>query len=159
MFYEHVNSFKTMERLRHFSFIEKEIAAQIKEIREVFEDHFDRTWFSILIDDLPIDSKTIREIRGLVSLNRIYPEDIPLIYSGVKELESFTVHVRRYLVPFIKDRLLVSGFYPKDLLKDKNQYILRRLVAYTFPFNLDRLSFLTSGLKATILSFYPYLKD
>ncbi len=159
MFYEHVNSFKTMERLKRFSFREKEIAARIKEIREVFEDHFDRTWFSILIDDLPIDSKTIREIRGLVSLNRIYPEDIPLVYSGVKELESFTVHVRRYLVPFIKDRLLVSGFYPKGLLKDKNQYILRRLVAYTFPFNLDRLSFLTSELKATILSFYPYLKD
>ena len=149
----------TIEKLRISSFRERMIEEQISEIREVFEDHFDRTWFSILIDDLPIDVKTVREIRELVSLRRIYPEDIPLIYSGVEELESFTVHVRRYLVPFIKDRLMVSGFFPKDMLRDKTQYILRRLVAYTFPFNLNRLSLLTSRLKVTLINFYPYLDD
>jgi len=149
----------TIEKLKMSSFRERIIEEQIGEIREVFEDHFDRTWFSILIDDLPIDAKTIREIRELVSLTRVYPEDIALIYNGVEELESFIVHVRRYLVPFIKDRLMVSGFFPRDMLKDKTQYILRRLVAYTFPFNLDRLSLLTARLKATLLNYYPYLND
>jgi len=149
----------TIEKLKTSSFRERMIEEQISEIREVFEDHFDRTWFSILIDDLPIDAKTVREIRELLSLSRVFPEDVPLIYSGVEELESFIVHVRRYLVPFIKDRLMVSGFFPKNMLKDRTQYILRRLVAYTFPFNLNSLSLLTSTLKATLLKFYPYLDD
>ena len=139
------------------SFSEREILSVIKELREVFENHFDRTWFSILIDGLPIDTRTLREIRELVSLETIYPEDISLIYSGELELEKFIQHVRRFLLPFIKDRLGVSGLFPGRMIRDKTQYILRRLVAYTFPYNLEKLAFLTGKLKSYLETFYPAL--
>ena len=144
---------------RKFSFVEKEILSIIKELREVFENHFDRTWFSILIDGLPIERRTMREIRELVSLETIYPEDIYMIYQGALELELFIAHVRKFLLPFIKDRLGVSGLFPQKRVRDKSQYILRRLVAYTFPYNLEKLALLTSQLKGLILSFYPELKN
>ncbi len=144
---------------RKFSFVEREILSTIRELREVFENHFDRTWFSVLIDGLPIESRTLREIRELVSLETIYPEDIYLIYQGVLELETFIAHVRKFLLPFIKDKLGVSGLFPHKMVRDKSQYILRRLVAYTFPYNLEKLAILTSQLKGLLLSFYPELKN
>ena len=47
----------------------------IRKIRQVFEDHFDRTWFSIIIDGLPFDFRTIRIIRELATLQSIHVGD------------------------------------------------------------------------------------
>jgi hypothetical protein len=35
---------------------------------------------------------------------------------------------------------------------------LRKFVAFTFPYNLERLRRLTQKLKATLLLYYPYLE-
>ena len=147
----------TYKTNRITTFSEREILSVIKELREVFENHFDRTWFSILIDGLPIEPRTLRDIRELVSRETIYPEDISLIYSGVLELENFIKHVRKFLLPYIKDRLGVSGLFPERMVRDRTQYILRRLVAYTFPYNLEKLAFLTAKLKGYLETFYPAL--
>ena len=45
-----------------------EILKLLAELREIFESHFDRTWFSLIIDGMPIDFRTVRDIRELVSL-------------------------------------------------------------------------------------------
>ena len=44
-----------------------EILKLIAELRNVFESHFDRTWFSLIIDGMPIDFRTVRDIREMVS--------------------------------------------------------------------------------------------
>ncbi len=133
------------------------IMSLIEAIREVFDKHFDRTWFSIIIDGLPISFRTVREIRELVSLQSVHPGDERAIYQGVLELEEFIHHVRRFLLPVLKERLQVSWLSPDKVVRDKVQYILRRLVVYSFPHNLARLDALTEELRRELLASYPFL--
>ena len=130
----------------------------IRKIRRVFEDHFDRTWFSIIIDGLPIDFRTVRMIRELVALQSIHVGDEWFIYQGAVELTRFVLLIRRFLLPVLKERLGVSGLVPHRIVRDRTQYILRRFVAYTFPYNLDRLEALTSELREQLLGSYPDLE-
>lgn len=131
----------------------------IRRIRQVFEDHFDRTWFSIVIDGLPIDFKTIRVIRSLVALESVHEGDQRFIYEAALELNRFVGLVRKYLLPVLKERLGVSPLAPQQMVKDRNQYILRRLVAYTLPANLQRLSELTRELRGRLLEHHPGLEQ
>ncbi|MBN2553146.1 MAG: hypothetical protein JXB06_10270 [Spirochaetales bacterium] len=130
----------------------------IRKIRRVFEDHFDRTWFAIIIDGLPIDFRTIRMIRELVGLQSIHVGDEWFIYQAVVELSRFSLLIRKFLLPVLKERLGVSGLMPHRVVRDRTQYILRRFVAYTFPYNLERLEGLTGQLRSSLLSAYPSLE-
>ncbi len=141
-----------------FSLEAERLLSLIRKIKEVFENHFDRTWFSVIIDGLPIDFRTVREIRELVSLHSIRPGDERAIYQGVLELNQFILHVRKFLLPVIKERLGVSSLVPHKIVRDKNQYLIRRFVVYTFPYNLDRLSILSEELENHLLLAYPFLK-
>jgi len=131
----------------------------IGNIREVFENHFDRTWFSVIIDGLPIDFRTFREIRELVTMETIHPGDERAIYEGVQELKSFIAHIRKFLLPVLKERLRVSGLFPHQMVKDKTQYILRRFVVYTFPYNLNRLADLAEQLREHLVITYPFIQS
>jgi len=147
----------SIEELQLTSEHEHEILILIRDIRQVFEDHFDRTWMAMVIDGLPFDFRTIREIRELVSITAFHPGDERAIQAGVTELESFILHVRRYLLPVIKERLGVSWLLPHRRVQDKTQYLLRRLVVYAFPYNLEKLTFLTARLKSRLYFLYPEL--
>ncbi|MBA7606056.1 hypothetical protein ES703_13194 [subsurface metagenome] len=136
---------------------EQRLLLIIRQIQEVFDNYFDRTWLAIVIDGLPIDFRTIREIRLLVSLQSIHPGDERALYQSVLELEQFIGHIKRYLLPDLKERLGVSWLRPHRLIKDKQQLIIRRFVAYTFPHNLERLSELTGELKSNLRLTYPCL--
>ncbi len=136
---------------------EEEILALLGELREVFENHFDRTWFSLIIDGVPIDLRTMRDIRDVVSLTTVYPGEEWQIYQGALELETFCQTVRRFLLPVLKERLGISWLFPARRVKDTRQYIVRKFVAFTFPYNLERLRRLTQRLKAALLLYYPFL--
>jgi hypothetical protein len=130
----------------------------IRRIRRVFEDHFDRTWFAIIIDGLPIDVRTVRMIRELVSLESIHIGDEWFIYQAMLELNRFVLLVRKFLLPVLKERLGVSGLVPHRMVRDRTQYILRRFVAYTFPYNLQRLEELAVELRDELLGVFPALQ-
>lgn len=131
----------------------------IRKIKQVFEEHFDRTWFSIIIDGLPIDFTTMRMIRELVALQSIHLGDEWFIYQAAVELNRFILLIRKFLLPVLKERLGVSGLFPDKIVRDKTQYILRRFVAYTFPFNLERLEALTAELQCQLRCSYPALES
>ncbi len=136
---------------------EPEILVAIAQVREIFENHFDRTWFSLILDGMPIDLRTVRDIRSLVSVTDIYPGEEWQLYQGVLELEVFHNAVKRSLLPVIKERLGISWLKPKPRVRDPQQYILRKFVAFTFPYNLERLRRATLRLKALLLLHYPTL--
>ncbi len=129
----------------------------IGQVRDIFENHFDRTWFSVIIDGLPIDFRTVREIREMVGLRTIYPGEEWEIWQGVLELETFVLTVRRQLLPVLRERLGISWLFPGRRVRDRNQALLRRLVAITFPYNLERLRLAAERLKEGLLSYYPRL--
>ena len=134
-----------------------EILTLIGELRDVFENNFDRTWFSLILDGIPIDLRTVRSIRELVSLTSLYPGEEWQIMRGVEELEAFCVTVKRFLLPVLKERLGISWLFPQRRVRDPHQYILRKFVAFTFPYNLERLRRLTQKLKSRLLLHYPSL--
>jgi hypothetical protein len=134
-----------------------EIIGIIGELRDVFENNFDRTWFSLIIDGMPIDFRTVREIREMVSLTAIYPGEEWQLYQGALELETFHRTVKRFLLPVLRERLGISWLFPHKRIRDQRQIILRKLVAITFPYNLERLRRLTETLKDRLLFHYPFL--
>jgi hypothetical protein len=134
-----------------------EILRLIGELRDVFENNFDRTWFSLILDGIPVDLRTVRNIRELVSLTAIYPGEEWQIMRGVQELEAFHATVKRFLLPVLKERLGISWLLPQKRVRDPHQYILRKFVAFTFPYNLEHLRRLTLKLKAKLLAYYPSL--
>ena len=148
----------TLESIDYQFTRDAEFLKLIGELRDVFENHFDRTWFSLIIDGMPIDFRTVRDIRGLVSLTSIYPGEEWQIFQGVQELETFHRTVKRFLLPVLKERLGISWLFPQKRVKDAQQYILRKFVAFTFPYNLERLRRLTQKLKSSLLSHYPFLQ-
>ncbi len=138
--------------------VEDEILALLAELREVFENHFDRTWFSLIIDGIPVDLRTMRDIRDMVSLTSLYPGEEWVVYQGVLELETFCQTVKRFLLPVLKERLGISWLFPANRVRDARQYLVRKFVAFTFPYNLERLRRLAMELKAALLLHYPFLE-
>ena len=133
-----------------------EIVDCIRRIRDVFEQNFDRAWFGVLMDDVPMGIRTLREIRNLVLFDSIYPGDEHDIHTGLLELEDFVKTIRMYLLPLIREKLGISKLQPRALVRDRNQYLLRRLLAYTFPYNVERLASLTRELRLCLSSTYPH---
>jgi len=136
-----------------------EVLGIIAELREVFEDHFDQTWFSLIIDDMPIDFHTVRDIRELVSLTTLYAGEEWTVLQGVQELEIFCATLKRFLLPVLKERLGVSWLFPQRRVRDTREYIIRKFVAFTLPYNLEHLHRLTLKLKACLLFHYPFLRQ
>ena len=147
----------TLDSLGYELTRDTEILRLIAKLRDVFENNFDRTWFSLIIDGMPIDFRTVRDIRELVSLTSLYPGEEWQIFQGVHELETFHRTVKRFLLPVLKERLGISWLFPQKRVRDAQQYILRKFVAFTFPYNLERLRRLTQELKSCLLSYYPFL--
>lgn len=136
-----------------------DLLRRIGQVRDIFENYFDRTWFSVIIDGLPIDFRTVREIRQMVSLTALYPGEEWQVWQGVLELETFILTVRRQLLPVLRERLGISWLFPGRRVRDRNQIMLRKLVAVTFPYNLERLRAATLRLKDGLLSYYPRLSE
>jgi hypothetical protein len=134
-----------------------EILAAIRDLREAFENNFDRTWFSVILEGLPMGYGTLREIRDLVALRTLYPGDEKEVYAGVLLMEGFIANAKRFLLPVIRERLGVSYLHPGKMVRDRRQLVFRCFVAYTFPYNLERLQEYTERLKALLLFHYPFL--
>lgn len=118
----------------------------IAALREHFSRHFDRGWLAMIIDDLPIDFTTLRQIRQLLAVTEIYPEDLDPIRFGAEQLRHFTADLRRYLLPVLKERLGVSELRPARPRLEEVQRVHRQLLCFSFPYNLSRFEELTAEL-------------
>ena len=92
-------------------------------------------------------------------MTALYPGEEWQIYQAVLELETFVLAVRRWLLPVLRERLGISWLFPGRRVRDRNQAMLRKLVAITFPYNLERLRGATLRLKDGLLSYYPRLSE
>jgi hypothetical protein len=45
-----------------------------------------------------------------------------------------------FLLPSLKEKMGVSGLNPAKKEQDQDQYLVRSLIIYALPFNLERLS-------------------
>ena len=124
-----------------------EVISLIRRIKEAFELHFDRSWLAIVIDELPMDKRVVREIRNFLPLTDMTPEYRQQIESGIDNLRRYIAALKVHLLPNIKELLGVSAFSSSRRGMDKSQYVLRRLTAHALPHNLTRLETLVDALE------------
>ena len=124
-----------------------EIISLVHQIREIFEERFDRSWLAAVIEALPLDPRTIREIRDFLATMEVFPENDQRIESGIEELHRYVWALNKHLIPHAKELLGVSPFTGARQKMDKSQYVLRRLTADTLPYNLAKLERLLEQLE------------
>jgi hypothetical protein len=129
---------------------ENELIRKLIETSRAFTDYFDHPWLLNILDDLSIDSTSIRDIRIFLSLRILSSGDEQVIINGMKGLRNFIIIIRRHLLPMIKEKFGVSPFSQDRLLMDKSQYILRAFTAYALPVNLDKITALTMELEGIL---------
>ena len=126
------------------------VQMHLEALRAHFDVHFDRGWLAMIIDDLPLETTLLREIRGLLALTLVYEDDLPEIRYGVGKLLEFVAELRRHLLPVLRDRLRVSGFAATRRERNEER-IYRQLLCVTFPHNLDRLETLAHDLEGAVI--------
>ncbi len=124
-----------------------EIRRRLRRLKNLFETHFDQNWFILLLEDLPIDSNTMTELRELMRQESSFVLDPSEIYERLPILEKFVTGLNRYLLPHLREKLGISGFLQNRRYRDKGQILLREFVAYTFPVNLAEFTFFAARLK------------
>ncbi len=115
-----------LERDRHR---DAELLRLIAQLRECFENNFDRTWFSVVIDGIPVDPRTVREIRLMVSLRTLYEGEEHLLWQGVAELETFIAAIKRFLLPVLRERLALPPVSPQIVVSEANRDDLRAVLS------------------------------
>lgn len=124
----------------------RRINETLRAIRIHFSEYFDRGWLAMLIDELPIDFTTVRDVRIMLSRHSVYQEDIHEVAYGVSQLRMFCRELRRQLLPVIRDRLGISGLSPARRAMNATERVHRELFCYAFPYNLARLEELAERL-------------
>jgi hypothetical protein len=130
-----------------------EVRLCLGQIAELFHSQFEQNWLLLLLERYPMDAVAMNEVRGLMRRDAASLEPARLA-EGLAVLEGYTRHLRRCLLPGLREKLGVSGLLPDARrVWGREQLLLRGLVAYTFPFNLGRLERLASRLKRALEGF------
>ncbi len=126
----------------------------IDEMRHIFSLCFENPVTAVIIRDLPIDFKTFRDVRNLLSITRVSPDVVVLIETGADELEQLIKDVRKYFLSQAKELMGISNLKPKNSILQHDQRTIRQLIICTFPDNLDRLDSLAGELKNILALIY-----
>ena len=132
-----------------------QLQMRLQALRNHFDQHFDRGWLAMIIEDLPLDNSLMPQIRTMLALPVVYADDLPEIRYGVDQLRIFTRELRRHLLPVLRDRLGVSGFNAVRRGRSADERVHRQLLCMTFPHNLRQLEELTDGLAAAVETVTP----
>jgi hypothetical protein len=125
----------------------------LRSLKELFETHFDQNWFILLLEDLPIDPNAMAELRELMSHESSLVFDPYEVYERLPILEKFIDGLYHYLLPYLREKLEISGFVQNRRYRDKGQILLRKFVAYTFPVNLGEFARAARRLKRLFPSY------
>ena len=121
----------------------------IEELRELYYSHFDNYCFISLLEQNSFDTSRLRSIQNMLEIQSVYSTEAGTFSDGISALEELIVTSKRYLLPSLKDKLKISGFYSRNT-GTRDDVLLRNLFYYTFPHNLVRLEELTAELRANI---------
>jgi hypothetical protein len=126
------------------------VSPLLDELEQAFETSFNQAWFRILAEDSPIDSPRFREVEAFFISKSSYESDPRKIMEIVIAIEEIVSLVRQFLLPHLRDRLRVSGFYARDNTLSKEHKIKYGFIAYAFPHNINRIESLTGKIRAAL---------
>ncbi|MBN1649341.1 MAG: hypothetical protein JW874_14990 [Spirochaetales bacterium] len=118
----------------------------LSEIRDIYNDFFNKSYLSGIIEELPVDKSKMHSLYHLLNTAYFSSEDTKPLAEAVIYLDYFIAVMSNYLLPDLKDYLRISGFFP-DMKRGSVEYVLKSFICYTFPTNLEKLKDLTDELK------------
>ena len=118
----------------------------VGQLSTLFRDQFDRNWLHLILERSPVEGSVMTDIQDLIET------DVALLDPGRLErhtqaLEEYVQHIRRYVIPGLREKLGISGLIGASKFWSEDQVILRKLIAYAFPHNLERLAALADQLR------------
>lgn len=122
----------------------------IDELRELYFGHFDNHWFMTLLDSNAFNTSRLRYIHTMLEIQSIYSTETAVFTDAIETLEDLILTAKRYMLPALRDKLKVSGFYKNRGGETREELVRRDLFSYTFPYNLQRLEELTADLKENL---------
>ncbi len=124
----------------------------LEEIRELFARGFDQNWLLMLLDQHPAEPGTMSEIRDLLDPSSANQDDpIKLLYRA-DIIVDFVAHLRRFILPGLREKLGVSGLLPGRPARDRDRRAYFTMVCHVFPANVDRLEELAAQLRAAAMA-------
>lgn len=122
----------------------------IDELRELYLGHFDNHWFISLLESNAFNPSRLRYIHNMLEIQSIYSTETTVFREAIETLEDIILTAKRYMLPALRDKLKVSGFYKNRSSETREELVMRDLFSYTFPHNLQRLEELTADLKENL---------
>lgn len=126
------------------------VSPLLEELEKAFETSFKQAWFRILAENSPIDSPRFREVEAFFASRSFYESDPHKIMEIIIALEEIVSLVRQYLLPSLRDRLRISGFYARNNTLGKEHKIKYGFIAYAFPHNINRIESLTGKIRTVL---------
>jgi hypothetical protein len=115
------------------------VSDEISWIRNVYQEHFDRSWFTSAFREPLMEARQFQDIRHALSLTSPTIWDLPVLHRGVKALNIYTDIIRRNVLPRVKDIFSFPAM-SYGFKETADSRLHQRLVAYTLPLNLERLT-------------------
>jgi len=133
---------RTMSTAYDTCYINPDTAEILHDIRGLFEDHFDTGRAATLVARSGVDMQNVRELRYLVA-QQGGVEDV------LRALHRFLADLQQCVLPNLRDTLGLHVDVPPSWRR-RDDFVHRRLLAYVFPHNVDRLRSLTEQLAETL---------
>ncbi len=132
----------------------------LRDIKEQYYNHFDQSWFHMLLENCPVSSQLVRDIKIFLDSGRDDLSRKSNVIYGISNLETFVRAVETHLMPHIKELLGVSGLAPTRSYGHRDEFVHRRLLAEVLPYNLTMLKVMVNDLKeATDTTTPPVLPE
>jgi len=139
--------------------IKDNILSLMRETESLYYSHFDTPIMSRIIDELPLRSNSMQSIRIFLSITTLDSDYEYLIYQGIENIQTLIWYLRAEVLPHANDKFGVasSAFVDRKTKTDRD-FVIRKLIAYAFPHNLDRLTSLVMEIKGKVELYYSAIK-
>ncbi len=122
----------------------------LNQIRELYTNFFDQSWFSLFLNDFPMSPGQFHDIRSTLSLDAPKSTDIPILHHGISALEIYIQLLKEIVIPKISDiRSTRYGGRRFDAMSLETK-TKREIIVYLLPRNIAQLDSLVNSLKQAL---------
>jgi hypothetical protein len=131
------------------------ISSKLKEIKDLFDQYFDRPWLLSAMDRSELPQGFVREIRLFLDGKDFYFDEPLLIRDHMNKVDIFLGVIEGAVIPNLKDVLGISTF--RDHTKDDKtgDTLTRKFINYTFPHNVRSFHDKFDELRKLLVDTYP----
>lgn len=124
------------------------IAETLAQIRELYSNYFDRSWFNVFLEDFPMTSGQFHDIRYCLSITMPMSSDIPVLRQGISSLKIYIQLLYENVLPKISEIALENRSNWKFDSMSRDVKTQRKIIAYLLPPNIKTLETLVEELQS-----------